>query len=188
MTKANYLASPPLVVAYAIAGTTDIDLVSEPLGNDADGNPVMLKDVWPAQEEVQSVLEQNVTADMFQKQYSNCFDSNEMWNKIQTGEGALYEWSEKSTYIQEPPFLATMTPDVTPIEPINGARCLALLGDSTTTDHISPAGAIAGDGPAGKYLKENGVEKRDFNSFGSRRGNDRVMVRGTFANLSLIHI
>ena len=185
MTKANYLASPPLVVAYAIAGTTDIDLVSEPLGNDADGNPVMLKDVWPAQEEVQSVLEQNVTADMFQKQYSNCFDSNEMWNKIQTGEGALYEWSEKSTYIQEPPFLATMTPDVTPIEPINGARCLALLGDSTTTDHISPAGAIAGDGPAGKYLKENGVEKRDFNSFGSRRGNDRVMVRGTFANIRI---
>ena len=185
MTKANYLASPPLVVAYAIAGTTDIDLVTEPLGDDADGNPVMLKDVWPAQEEVQSVLEQNVTADMFQKQYSNCFDSNEMWNKIQTGEGALYEWSEKSTYIQEPPFLATMTPDVTPIEPINGARCLALLGDSTTTDHISPAGAIAGDGPAGKYLKENGVEKRDFNSFGSRRGNDRVMVRGTFANIRI---
>ena len=185
MTKANYLASPPLVVAYAIAGTTDIDLVTEPLGNDADGNAVMLKDVWPAQEEVQTVLEQNVTADMFQKQYSNCFDSNEMWNKIETGEGALYEWSEKSTYIQEPPFLATMTPDVTPIEPINGARCLALLGDSTTTDHISPAGAIAGDGPAGKYLKENGVEKRDFNSFGSRRGNDRVMVRGTFANIRI---
>ena len=185
MTKANYLASPPLVVAYAIAGTTDIDLVSEPLGNDTEGNPVMLKDVWPAQEEVQTVLEQNVTADMFQKQYSNCFDSNEMWNKIETGEGALYEWSEKSTYIQEPPFLATMTPDVTPIEPINGARCLALLGDSTTTDHISPAGAIAGDGPAGKYLKENGVEKRDFNSFGSRRGNDRVMVRGTFANIRI---
>ncbi len=185
MTKANYLASPPLVVAYAIAGTTDIDLVTEALGTDADGNTVMLKDIWPAQEEVQSVLEKNVTADMFQKQYSNCFDSNEMWNKIETGEGALYQWSEKSTYIQEPPFLATMTPDVTPIEPINGARCLALLGDSTTTDHISPAGAIAGDGPAGKYLKENGVEKRDFNSFGSRRGNDRVMVRGTFANIRI---
>jgi len=151
--------------------------VTEPLGTDADGKTVMLQDVWPSQEEVQAVLEQNVTADMFQKQYSNCFDSNEMWNKIKTGEGALYEWSEKSTYIQEPPFLATMTPDVSPIVPIKGARCLALLSDSITTDHISPAGAIAGDGPAGKFLLESGVEKRDFNSFGSRRGNDRVMVR-----------
>ena len=185
MTKANYLASPPLVVAYAIAGTTDVDLVTEPIGTDSDGKDVMLKDIWPAQEEVQAVLEKNVTADMFQKQYSNCFDSNEMWNKIETGEGALYEWSEESTYIQEPPFLATMTPDVTSIEPIKGARCLALLGDSVTTDHISPAGAIAGDGPAGKYLNEHGVEKRDFNSFGSRRGNDRVMVRGTFANIRI---
>ena len=159
--------------------------MTEPLGTDADGKTVMLQDVWPSQEEVQAVLEQNVTADMFQKQYSNCFDSNEMWNKIKTGEGALYEWSEKSTYIQEPPFLATMTPDVSPIVPIKGARCLALLSDSITTDHISPAGAIAGDGPAGKFLLESGVEKRDFNSFGSRRGNDRVMVRGTFANIRI---
>ncbi|MFT7632602.1 MAG: aconitate hydratase [Mariniblastus sp.] len=184
MTKANYLASPPLVVAYALAGTTDIDLVTEPLGS-GPGGDVFLKDIWPTQEEVQEVLEVNVTADMFRKQYSNAFDSNETWNKIETGEGDLYEWSPASTYIQEPPFLAQMTPEVTSIEPISGARCLALLGDSVTTDHISPAGAIAQDGPAGRYLKENGVEPRNFNSFGSRRGNDRVMVRGTFANIRI---
>lgn len=184
MTKANYLASPPLVVAYALAGTTDIDLVTEPLGQGANGD-VFLKDIWPTQEEVRSVMEANVTADMFQKQYSNAFDSNEMWNKIKTGEGDLYEWSPESTYIQEPPFLAQMTPEVTPIQPIAGAKCLALLGDSVTTDHISPAGAIAKDGPAGKYLQEHHVQPRDFNSFGSRRGNDRVMVRGTFANIRI---
>ena len=184
MTKANYLASPPLVVAYALAGTTDIDLVSEPLGTGTDGE-VFLKDIWPTQDEVNSVMETNVTADMFQKQYSNVFDSNEMWNKIVTGEGDLYEWSGESTYIQEPPFLAQMTPDVTPIQPIMGAKCLALLGDSVTTDHISPAGAIAQDGPAGRYLQDNNVQPRDFNSYGSRRGNDRVMVRGTFANIRI---
>lgn len=184
MTKANYLASPPLVVAYALAGTTDIDLTTEPLGKGTDGE-VYLKDVWPTQEEVQSVMEKNVTADMFQKQYSNAFDSNETWNNIKTGEGDLYEWSGESTYIQEPPFLAQMTPEVTPIKPIMGAMCLALLGDSVTTDHISPAGAIAKDGPAGKYLQENNVSPREFNSFGSRRGNDRVMVRGTFANIRI---
>ena len=185
MTKANYLASPPLVVAYALAGTTDIDLTSDPIGQSADGNDVFLKDVWPTQDEVTCVMEENVTADMFQNQYANCFDSNEMWNKIVTGEGDLYEWSDDSTYIQEPPFLATMTPQVTSIEPIKGAACLALLGDSVTTDHISPAGSIAKDGPAGKYLQENGVGPREFNSYGSRRGNDRVMVRGTFANIRI---
>ena len=184
MTKANYLASPPLVVAYALAGTTDIDLVTEPIGRGDDGD-VMLKDIWPTQQEVQEILEASVLPEMFQKQYSNCFDSNEMWNKIETGEGALYQWHDESTYIQEPPFLAGLTKEITPITPIEGARCLALLGDSVTTDHISPAGAIAGDGPAGKYLVDNGVEKRDFNSFGSRRGNDRVMVRGTFANIRI---
>ena len=184
MTKANYLASPPLVVAYALAGTTDIDLITEPLGKGTDGD-VFLSEVWPTQEEVASTMEANVTADMFQKQYSNAFDSNETWNKIKTGEGDLYEWSAASTYIQEPPFLAEMTPEVTSITPISGARCLALLGDSVTTDHISPAGAIAKDGPAGKYLQENGVEPRDFNSYGSRRGNDRVMMRGTFANIRI---
>ncbi|MEL7498107.1 MAG: aconitate hydratase AcnA [Planctomycetota bacterium] len=184
LTKANYLASPPLVVAYALAGTTDIDLTNEPLGEGTDGE-VFLKDIWPSQDEVAEVMQANVTAEMFQRQYSNAFDSNDMWNKIETGEGALYEWSPSSTYIQEPPFLATMTPDVTSIEPIQGARCLALLGDTVTTDHISPAGAIAKDGPAGKYLQENGVDVRDFNSFGSRRGNDRVMVRGTFGNIRI---
>ncbi|MDG1875357.1 MAG: aconitate hydratase AcnA [Mariniblastus sp.] len=184
MTKANYLASPPLVVAYALAGTTDIDLTREPLGEGTDGE-VFLKDVWPTQEEVQSVMEENVTADMFQNQYSNAFESNEIWNQIETGDGDLYEWSGESTYIQEPPFLAQMTPEVTPIQPIVGAKCLALLGDTVTTDHISPAGAIAKDGPAGKYLQDNNVSPRDFNSFGSRRGNDRVMVRGTFANIRI---
>ncbi|MGY8748720.1 MAG: aconitate hydratase AcnA [Pirellulales bacterium] len=184
MTKANYLASPPLVVAYALAGTTDIDLVNEPLGSGDDGD-VFLKDVWPSHEEVSSVMEANVTAEMFQKQYSNVFDSNEMWNRIETGDGDLYEWSSESTYIQEPPFLAQMTPEVSIITPIMGARCLALLGDSVTTDHISPAGAIAKDGPAGLYLQDNNVQPRDFNSYGSRRGNDRVMVRGTFANIRI---
>lgn len=184
MTKANYLASPPLVVAYALAGTTDIDLVTEPLGSGTDGD-VYLKDIWPSQEEVKQVMESNVTAEMFQKQYANAFDSNETWNQIETGEGDLYEWSEASTYIQEPPFLAEMTPELSPIQPIAGARCLALLGDSVTTDHISPAGAIAKDGPAGKYLQDHQVEPRNFNSYGSRRGNDRVMVRGTFANIRI---
>jgi aconitate hydratase len=184
LTKANYLASPPLVVAYALAGTTDVDLVTEPLGKGTDGD-VFLKDVWPTQAEVQSVIDGSLTAEMFQSQYGNAFDSNEMWNKIKTGEGALYEWSPESTYIQEPPFLAEMTPEVGNIQPIAGARCLALLKDTITTDHISPAGAIAKDGPAGKYLQENNVEPRDFNSYGSRRGNDRVMMRGTFANIRI---
>jgi aconitate hydratase len=185
MTKANYLASPPLVVAYALAGTTDIDLVNEPLGTGSDGQPVYLKEIWPTQEEVRSVVESSLTAEMFQKQYANAFDSNETWNEIKTGEDDLYEWFGASTYIQEPPFLAEMTPQVTPISPISGAQCLALLGDSVTTDHISPAGAIAKDSPAGKFLQELNVQPRDFNSYGSRRGNDRVMVRGTFANIRI---
>lgn len=185
MTKANYLASPPLVVAYALAGTTDIDLVSEPLGETPDGKQVFLKDIWPSQEEIASVIESTMTAEMFSGQYSNAFDSNPTWNAIDVGEGDLYEWNSESTYIQEPPFLAEMTPDLKPIQPIAGARCLALLGDSVTTDHISPAGAIAKDGPAGKYLQERNVHPRDFNSYGSRRGNDRVMHRGTFANIRI---
>ncbi len=185
MTKANYLASPPLVVAYALAGTTDIDLTSDPIGQTADGKDAFLKDIWPTKEEVDDVMESSVTAEMFQNQYSNAFDSNEMWNKIKTGEGDLYEWSGESTYIQEPPFLAQMAPEVTPIVPIEGAMCLALLGDSVTTDHISPAGSIAKDSPAGKYLQENNVDPREFNSYGSRRGNDRVMMRGTFANIRI---
>ena len=184
MTKANYLASPPLVVAYALAGTTDIDLTTEPMGQGTDGD-VFLKDIWPTQEEVQTILDANVLPEMFRNQYSNAFDSNEMWNKIETGDGDLYEWHDKSTYIQEPPFLAGLTKEIQPIANIENARCLALLGDSVTTDHISPAGAIAKNGPAGKFLQESGVDPRSFNSFGSRRGNDRVMVRGTFANIRI---
>lgn len=184
MTKANYLASPPLVVAYAIAGTTDVDLTTDPIGTGNDGD-VFLKDIWPTQDEVQSIMQSSVLPEMFVDQYSNAFDSNAMWNAIETGEGDLYEWQESSTYIQEPPFLAGLTTEVKPIAGISDARCLALLADSVTTDHISPAGAIAKDGPAGKYLQDNGVEPRQFNSFGSRRGNDRVMVRGTFANIRI---
>ena len=184
-TKANYLASPPLVVAYALAGTTDVDLVSEPIGTDNAGQDVFLKDIWPGQEEIAEVVQQCVTAEMFASQYANAFDSNETWNNINVGTGDIYEWSESSTYIQEPPFLVDLTPEVGTIRPISGARCLALLGDSVTTDHISPAGAIAKDGPAGIYLQEKNVEPRNFNSFGSRRGNDRVMIRGTFANIRI---
>jgi aconitate hydratase len=185
LTKANYLASPPLVVAYALAGTTDIDLTKEPLGKDAAGNDVYLRDVWPTREEIEAAIESSVKPEMFVDQYSAAFESNERWNKIKISEGALYDWDESSTYIQEPPFLAGLTPEVPPLEPIAGARVLALLGDSVTTDHISPAGSIAQDSPAGRYLIEHGVEPRDFNSYGSRRGNDRVMHRGTFANIRI---
>lgn len=185
LTKANYLASPPLVVAYALAGTTDIDLSSEPIGQDADGNDVMLAEIWPAQEEIESVLKSSISAEMFQSQYAGAFTSNETWNNIEIGSGDLYGWSEASTYIQEPPFLVGLTKEVSPVTPVAGARCLALLGDSVTTDHISPAGAIAKDSPAGLFLQERGVEPRNFNSYGSRRGNDRVMMRGTFANIRI---
>ncbi|MEQ8789174.1 MAG: aconitate hydratase AcnA [Pirellulaceae bacterium] len=185
LTKANYLASPPLVVAYALAGTTDIDLTSEPLGQDESGQDVFLRDVWPTREEIEEAIESSVKPEMFVNQYSSAFESNERWNKIKISEGALYDWDDSSTYIQEPPFLAGLTPEVPPLEPISGARVLALLGDSVTTDHISPAGSIAKDSPAGRYLVEHGVEQRDFNSYGSRRGNDRVMHRGTFANIRI---
>ena len=185
LTKANYLASPPLVVAYALAGTTDIDLATEPIGTDGDGNQVMLSDIWPSQDEIESVLKSSISAEMFQSQYAGAFSSNETWNNIEIGAGDLYEWQDSSTYIQEPPFLTELTPEVEAITPIHEARCLALLGDSVTTDHISPAGAIAKDSPAGLFLQERGVEPRNFNSYGSRRGNDRVMMRGTFANIRI---
>lgn len=185
MVKANYLASPPLVVAYALAGTTDVDLTTEPLGRDRDGQEVYLKDIWPSNEEINELAAKSLDAEMFKSRYGNAFDCNETWNKIAVTEGDLYAWDETSTYIQEPPFLADITPDVSPIQPITGARVLALLGDSVTTDHISPAGAIAQDSPAGRFLVEQGVEPRDFNSYGSRRGNDRVMLRGTFANIRI---
>ena len=185
LTKANYLASPPLVVAYALAGTTDTDLAKEPLGQDADGNDVMLAEIWPTQGEVDAAIQAAISPEMFADQYGGAFDSNEMWNQIEAGDGDLYAWNAASTYIQHPPFLDHVTLDAAPLQPIAGARVLALLGDSVTTDHISPAGAIAQDSPAGRYLVEQEVAPRDFNSYGSRRGNDRVMHRGTFANIRI---
>jgi len=181
--KANYLASPPLVVAYAIAGTVDTDLQSTPLGQDTDGNDVFLKDIWPTQKEVQDVVATCVTRDQFVSQYADVFKGSQAWQDVKSSTGALYDWDEKSTYVQEPPFFVGLNDEVKPIEPIAGARCLAKLGDSVTTDHISPAGAIKADAPAGKYLTDNGVPRSLFNSYGSRRGNDRVMTRGTFANI-----
>ena len=183
--KANYLASPPLVVAYALAGTTDIDLTTEPVGKTASGDGVMLADIWPTHEEVASVVNSCVLPEMFRNQYDNVWQKNPKWNAIEITGGELYDWNDQSTYIQEPPFLVGLRREVDPIAPIRGARCLALLGDSTTTDHISPAGAIASDSPAGRFLQNAGVEPRDFNSYGSRRGNDRVMTRGTFANIRI---
>ena len=185
LVKANYLASPPLVVAYAIAGTTDVDLLNEPIGTDPSGADVMLSEIWPSREDVATALETSVTADMFRTRYSGAFESNETWNKIATSDGDLYDWNDASTYIQEPPFLDGIGADVDPITPIRSARVLALLGDSVTTDHISPAGAIAQDSPAGKFLLEADVPPQEFNSYGSRRGNDRVMLRGTFANIRI---
>ncbi len=183
--RANYLASPPLVVAYALAGTVDIDLTTEPLGKDKQGAPVYLRDIWPSQEEVAQTMSRSIRPEMFQKSYGNVWDGNETWNAIPVKGGALYEWNAESTYIQEPPFFSDIKPEPAPVREIRGARVLALLGDSVTTDHISPAGDIALESPAGRYLVERGVQKRDFNSYGSRRGNDRVMVRGTFANIRL---
>ena len=185
LTKANYLASPPLVVAYALAGTTDIDLVTEPIGQDASGADVFLKDIWPPKEEIDQVLESSILPEMYAEQYGNAFESNETWNAIDISSGDMYGWSDSSTYIQEPPFMVDMTSDVPDIHPVAGARCLVLLGDSVTTDHISPAGSIAQDSPAGLYLKNSKVDVREFNSYGSRRGNDRVMMRGTFANIRI---
>ena len=184
LVKANYLASPPLVVAYALAGTTDIDLVNEPIGQGKDG-PVYLKDIWPTNDEIREAVKANVQPEMFSSRYARAFDGNEKWNAINVPESDLYQWNEASTYIQEPPFLTDLKPEPQPIQPIQGARVLAMLGDSVTTDHISPAGNIAKNSPAGKYLMEHGVQPIDFNSYGSRRGNDRVMVRGTFANIRI---
>jgi aconitate hydratase len=183
LVQANYLASPPLVVAYALAGTTNIDLTHEPLGKDENGNEVYLSEIWPSHDEVQAVVQANVLPEMFAAQYSQAFDSNERWNQIDVTPGDLYQWDERSTYIQEPPFMIDLPVEPDPIKPIESARVLCLLDDSVTTDHISPAGAIAKDSPAGRFLMENGVGQRDFNSYGSRRGNDRVMHRGTFANI-----
>jgi aconitate hydratase len=182
--KANYLASPPLVVAYALAGTTDLDLVNDPIGTAVDGAPVRLADVWPSQAEV-AAMEAQISAAMFQKSYGNVFDGNPAWSAIPVPKGALFEFREASTYIQEPPFFQGLTLEPPAVTDVVGARVLAVLGDSVTTDHISPAGDIALKSPAGRFLESKGVAKADFNSYGSRRGNDRVMVRGTFANIRL---
>jgi aconitate hydratase len=185
LVRANYLASPPLVVAYALAGTVDIDLASEPLAKDAEGKPVYLRDIWPADEEIRDSVEKAIRSEMFTKTYKNVWDGNEDWNRIPVSGGKLYPWEESSTYIQEPPFFTGLSHELPKIADIRGARVLALFGDSVTTDHISPAGDIPEDSPAGRYLKERGVERKDFNSYGSRRGNDRVMLRGTFANIRI---
>ncbi|MHC4947449.1 MAG: aconitate hydratase AcnA [Planctomycetota bacterium] len=180
--RANYLASPPLVVAYALAGTVDIDLATEPIGDGADG-PVHLRDVWPTQAEVDEMVGRCVTRAQFEHEYADVFQGADEWKAIAASGGELFEWPETSTYIQEPPFFTDLAADVPPLAPIRGARCLARLGDSVTTDHISPAGAIGADSPAGRYLIDHGVAPAMFNSFGSRRGNDRVMTRGTFGNI-----
>ncbi|MBC8335962.1 MAG: aconitate hydratase AcnA [Anaerolineales bacterium] len=185
MVQASYLASPPLVVAYALAGTVDIDLATEAIGTGVDGNPVYLKDIWPSTKEIMDVVAESVKAEMFKEKYAEVFAGDELWNEIKVSEGDLYAWDESSTYIQHPPFFQSLTLDLPPVEDIHGARVLALLKDSITTDHISPAGNIPADGPAGKYLQSKGVKVNDFNSFGSRRGNDQVMARGTFANIRL---
>jgi aconitate hydratase len=182
--KANYLASPPLVVAYALAGTTDVDLTTEPIGRDKDGKPVMLSEIWPSQKEVAD-LEATITGSMFASSYGNTFDGNASWNAIPVAGGDLFDFQDESTYIQDPPFFQGLTREPKPTADIERARVLAVLGDSVTTDHISPAGDIALASPAGRFLGARGVEKKDFNSYGSRRGNDRVMLRGTFANIRL---
>jgi len=183
-TRANFLASPPLVVAYALAGRMDIDLTSEPLGLDSDEQPVYLSDIWPTSEEIKQVVEDAVRADMFTKSYADVFTGDERWRAIEVPEGDRYTWPD-STYVRKPSFFEGMDAEPKPVEPIEGARVLAVLGDSVTTDHISPAGAIKKDSPAGRWLIEQGVEVRDFNSYGSRRGNHEVMIRGTFANVRL---
>jgi aconitate hydratase len=183
--KMNYLASPPLVVAYALAGSLDINLTTEPLGQGADGKDVYLKDIWPTNQEISDLMAGAVTSDMFKNSYADVFKGDERWNAIASPDGDLYAWDKDSTYIKNPPYFEGMTMELTPVQDVHGARCLGLFGDSITTDHISPAGAIKKDSPAGRYLIERGVKPVDFNSYGSRRGNDDVMVRGTFANIRI---
>jgi aconitate hydratase len=183
--RANYLASPPLVVAYALAGTVDIDFTNDPLGEDPEGNPVYLKDIWPSQEEVAREIDNALDPKIYKEQYADVYTGNEQWNEVQVPEGDLYEWDPDSTYIQEPSFFKDMSPEAEDLEDVEGARVLVKVGDSVTTDHISPAGAIPSKMSAGQYLIEKGVNSRDFNSYGSRRGNHEVMVRGTFGNIRL---
>jgi aconitate hydratase len=183
--RMNYLASPPLCVAYALAGTMDIDLYDEPLGEDEHGEPVFLKDIWPSEKEVHETIEDAVQSDMFRKSYGEVFDGDERWNSLEVPTGDRFDWDPESTYVRQPPFFEDLPQEPEPITDIEDARALAVLGDSVTTDHISPAGSIKRDGPAGEYLQEHGVKPKDFNSYGSRRGNHEVMMRGTFANIRL---
>src|SRR5699024_9509713 len=185
LTKANYLASPPLVVTYALAGTVDINLSTDPLGTGKDGKPVYMEGIWPSLSEITEEVEKVVTPEILRKEYESVFDSNEKWNEIDTTDQPLFEWYDKSTYIQTPRFLEELTKEAGHIEPINNLRSIGLFGDSVTTDHISPAGAIAKDMPAGQYLQDHDVSPRNFNSYGSRRGNHEVMMRGTFANIRI---
>ncbi len=185
LCRANYLASPPLVVAYALAGRMDFDIVNEPLGNDKSGKPVFLRELWPTPQEVETAMRGSVSSDMFRKQYADVFTGDQKWRALPVPEGDLYSWEDKSTYIKNPPYFEAMSVKPAPLADLHGLRALALLGDSITTDHISPAGSIAPDSPAGKYLIAHGVQPKDFNSYGSRRGNHEVMMRGTFANIRL---
>ncbi|MFN8375847.1 MAG: aconitate hydratase AcnA [Anaerolineae bacterium] len=185
LVKANYLASPPLVVAYALAGTVDIDLANDPIGTDKQGNPVYLRDIWPSQEEIQQAVSSALTPDLFKQQYGNVYDGNPMWNAIPSIGGDVYKWDKTSTYVQEPPYFEDFSITPSPIEAVKGARVLGMFGDSITTDHISPAGDIALGTPAADYLLEHGIQKDDFNTYGTRRGNHEVMIRGTFANIRL---
>ncbi|MEU4418779.1 aconitase family protein, partial [Nocardia salmonicida] len=183
--KMNYLASPPLVVAYALAGSMDVDLFGDPLGQDQDGNDVFLKDIWPSPSEIEETIAGAINSQMFTDSYADVFKGDERWQSLPTPAGNTFEWDPQSTYVRKPPYFDGMPDEPTPVTDIEGARVLLKLGDSVTTDHISPAGAIKKDSPAGKYLSENGVDGRDFNSYGSRRGNHEVMIRGTFANIRL---
>ena len=183
--KMNYLASPPLVVAYALAGTMNHDFENDSLGNDKDGNPVLLKDIWPSAQEIQSVIDESISSNMFTKDYATVFDGDHRWKSLDTPTGNTFEWDPQSTYVRKPPYFENMPAKPTPVVDISGARVLAILGDSVTTDHISPAGNIKAESPAGKYLESHGVARNDFNSYGSRRGNHEVMIRGTFANIRL---
>ncbi|PEN09504.1 aconitate hydratase AcnA [Longimonas halophila] len=185
LVQANYLASPPLVVAYALAGTVDIDLTNDPIGTDNAGEPVYLEDIWPSSDEIKALVDTVVKPEFYKEEYEGIEESNETWNNISIPEGSVYDWDDESTYIQEPPFFMDLTPEVPPITSVEGARVLVKAGDSTTTDHISPAGAIPEEYPAGEYLKERGVKPYEFNSYGARRGNHEVMMRGTFANIRI---
>jgi aconitate hydratase len=183
--KMNYLASPPLVVAYALAGTMDVDLINDSLGTDEEGNDVYLADLWPTEAEIDEIISSAIGAEMFTRSYADVFAGDEQWQSLPTPEGEIFEWDADSTYVRRPPYFDGMPPEPTEVEDISGARVLLKLGDSITTDHISPAGSIKPDSPAGRYLSEHGVERRDYNSYGSRRGNHEVMIRGTFANIRL---